>query len=110
MLKKFHINIPFLEAIADMPSYAKFLKDLLSNKGKLLKNVTVSLIEECSAIIQNKFPPKLSDPGSFFIPCSIGDLTISRALRDLGSSVSSMPYSISKKLQIGDLKPTTISL
>ena len=38
-----------------MPSYAKFLKDLLSNKGKLLENATVSLIEECSAIIQTNF-------------------------------------------------------
>ena len=58
MLKKFHINIPFLEAITDMPSYAKFLKDLLSNKGKLLENAIVALTEECSAIIQNKLPPK----------------------------------------------------
>jgi len=32
MLKKFHINIPFLEAIINMPFYTKFLKDLLSNK------------------------------------------------------------------------------
>ena len=51
MLKKFHINIPFLKAITDMPSYAKFLKDLLSNKGKLLENATVALTEEYSAII-----------------------------------------------------------
>jgi len=98
MLKKFHINIPFLEAITDMPSYAKFLKDLLSNKGKLLKHATVSLTEECSTIIQNKLPPKLSDPGSFSIPCSVGDVAISRALCDLGASVSLMPYSICKKL------------
>jgi len=110
MLKKFHINIPFLEVITDMPSYAKFLKDLLSNKWKLLENTTVSLTEGCNAIIQNKLPPKLSDPGSFFIPYSDGGLTISRALCDLGASVSLMPYSICKKLQVGDLKPTTISL
>lgn len=110
MLKKFHINIPFLEAITDMPSYAKFLKDLLSNKGKLLENATVALTEECSAIIQNKLPPKLTDPGSFSIPCSVGDVAISRALCDLGASVSLMPYSICQKLQVGELKPTTISL
>ena len=110
MLKKFHINILFLEAITDMPCYAKFLKDLHSNKGKLLENATVSLTEECSAIIQNKLPLKLSDLGSFSIPCSVGGLTISRALCDLGASVSLMPYSICKKLQVGDLKPTTISL
>jgi len=98
MLKKFHINIYFLEAITDMPSYAKFLKDLLSNKGKLLENATVSLIKECSALIQNKLPPKLSNPGSFSIPCSVGDVTISRALCDLRASVSLMPFSICKKL------------
>ena len=70
----------------------------------------MSLTEECSAIIQNKLAPELSDPGSFFIPYSDGGLTISRALCDLGASVSLMPYSICKKLQVGDLKPTTISL
>jgi len=98
MLKKFHINISFLEAITDMPSYAKFLKDLLSNKGKLLENATVALTEECSAIIHNKMPLKLSDPGSFSFRCSVGDVTISRALCGLGASVSLMPYSICKKL------------
>jgi len=98
MLKKFHINIPFLEAIIDMPSYAKFLKDFLSNKGKLLENATVALIEECSVIIQNKLPHKLSDPRSFSIPCSVGDVAISRALCDLGASMSLMPFFICKKL------------
>jgi len=49
MLKKFHINTPILKAIIE-PSYAKFLKDLLSNKGKLLENTTVALTEECNAI------------------------------------------------------------
>ena len=51
-----------------------------------------------------------SDPGSFSIPYSVGDVTISRALCDLGASVSLMPYSICKKLKVGNLKPTTISL
>jgi len=80
MLKKFHINIPFLEAITDIPSYAKFLKDLLSNKGKLLENAIVALMEECNAIIQNKLSLKLSDPGSFSIPYSVRDVIISMIL------------------------------
>jgi len=101
MLKKFHVNISFLKAITNMPSYAKFLKDLFSNKGKLLKNATVSLIEECTAIIQNKLPAKLSDPESFSIPCLVWDVTISRALCNLGASVTLMPYFIYKKLQLG---------
>ena len=110
MLKKFHINIPFLEVTTDMRSYAKFLKDLLSKKGKLLENATVSLTEKRSPLIQNKFPYKLSDPGSFSIPCLVGDVTISIALCDLEASVSLMHFSICKKLEVGDLKPATISL
>ena len=93
-----------------MPSYTKFLKDLLSNKGNLFENAAVSLIAECSAIIQNKLPLKLSDRGSFSIPCSIGDVTLSRTLCDLWASFSLLPYSIYKKLQVGEMKPTTISL
>ena len=69
-----------------------------------------SLTEECSTIIQNKLPPKLSDLGSFSIPCSAGDVTINKALCDLRTSMSLMPYSIYKKVQVGDMKPTTISL
>jgi len=57
--KKFHINITFFEAITDIPSYGKFLKDLPYNKGKWVKNAMVSLIEECSAIIQNRLLLKL---------------------------------------------------
>ncbi|XP_020263123.1 uncharacterized protein LOC109839099 [Asparagus officinalis] len=110
ILKKLHINIPFTEAISQMPSYAKFLKEILSNKRKLKEYETMVLIEECSAIIQNKLPPKLKDPCSFYIPCVIVNISINRALCDLGASVSLMPMSICKKLGIGDLKPTTISL
>ncbi|XP_057999237.1 uncharacterized protein LOC131178306 [Hevea brasiliensis] len=70
----------------------------------------VALTEECSAILQNKLPPKLKDPGSFSIPCHIGETSIERALCDLGASVSLVPLSICEKLKVGDLKPTTISL
>ncbi|XP_073152098.1 uncharacterized protein [Henckelia pumila] len=51
------------EALAQMPSYAKFLKEILSNKRKLVDFETVKLSEECSAILQNKLPLKLKDPG-----------------------------------------------
>jgi len=32
VLKKLYINIPFIEALSQMPSYAKLLKEILSNK------------------------------------------------------------------------------
>ncbi|XP_021754566.1 uncharacterized protein LOC110719897 [Chenopodium quinoa] len=110
ILKKLHINIPFLDAISEMPSYAKFLKDMLSNKKNLEENATVALTAECSAILHNNLPKKLGDLGSYSIPVKLGDIEINRALCDLGASVSLMPLSICKKLQMGELKPTRISL
>ncbi|XP_022849860.1 uncharacterized protein LOC111371945 [Olea europaea var. sylvestris] len=62
VFKNFHINILLADALFQMPSYAKFLKDIISNKGKLEDHETVMLTEECSTRIQNKFPPKLKDP------------------------------------------------
>ncbi|XP_022003937.1 uncharacterized protein LOC110901412 [Helianthus annuus] len=110
MLKKLHVNIPFVEALAKMPKYAKFLKDLLTNKKKLEDLSTVTLSEECSAVLQNKLPKKVSDPGSFTIPCLIGNLTVSNALADLGASINLMPYSIFAKLDLGEPSPTRMSI
>ncbi|KAJ9168498.1 hypothetical protein P3X46_020013 [Hevea brasiliensis] len=94
----------------EMPSYAKFLKEILSKKRKLDDYGTIALIEKCSAVLQNKLPPKLKDPGSFSIPCLIGNKKIDKALCDLRASMSLMPLSICKKLEIIELRPTTISL
>ncbi|GJX91383.1 hypothetical protein Tco_0344709 [Tanacetum coccineum] len=67
-LKQLHINIPFTEALAQMPKYAKFLKGLLSNKARLEEACTVTMNERCSAVLLNKLPSKEKDPGSFTIP------------------------------------------
>ncbi|PIN00194.1 DNA-directed DNA polymerase [Handroanthus impetiginosus] len=109
-LEKLHINIPFAEALEQMPSYVKFIEDILSNKRRLGDYETVALTEECSAIIQNKLPPKLKDPGSFTIPCTIGTHFSGRALCDLGASINLMPYSIYRTLGLGKAKPTSITL
>ncbi|XP_074298312.1 uncharacterized protein LOC141629166 [Silene latifolia] len=98
ILKGMHTNIPFLEAISEIPSFGMFLKELLSNKKKLRASTTINMSKECSAILLNKLPQKLDDPGSFSIPCSIGGIYIQRALCDLGASVSLMPLSIFKRL------------
>ena len=37
MFKKIEINIPFTKALAQMPNYAKFLKDILSKKRKFVE-------------------------------------------------------------------------
>ncbi|XP_073061739.1 uncharacterized protein [Primulina eburnea] len=110
VFKKLHINIPFADAFAQMPSYAKFLKDILTKKRKLVDFETVTLSEGCSAILQNKLHPKLKDPGSFSIPCTTGSSNFNKALCDLGASINFMPYSCFEKLGIGEVKPTIISL
>ncbi|PIN19118.1 hypothetical protein CDL12_08207 [Handroanthus impetiginosus] len=110
VFKKLHINIPFAEALEQIPSYVKFMKDILSKKRRLGDYETVTLTEECSAIIQNKLPPKLKDPGSFTIPCTIGTHFSGRALCDLGDSINLMPYSIYCTLGLGEAKPTSITL
>ena len=60
--------------------------------------------------MQKKLPPKLKDPGSFTIPCMIGNSHFEKALCDLGSSINLMPLSIFKKLVLGEAKPTTVFL
>ena len=94
VFKKLHINIPFADALAQMPSYVKFLKEILKNKRKLEDFETVKLNEECSAILLNKLPQKLKDPGSFTISCTIGSINFDNALCDLGASINLMPLSI----------------
>ncbi|CAJ2652048.1 unnamed protein product [Trifolium pratense] len=110
VLNKLEMAIPLVEALEQMPSYAKFLKELLTKKRKPLDDEMVSMTEECSALIQRKLPQKKKDPGSFTIPCSIGDLTIGKALCDLGASVNLMPLSMMKKIPGAVAKPTKMSL
>lgn len=83
-----------------MPSYTKFLKEILSNKKNLKDDETVILTAECSAIIQNNMPHKLKDLGSFSIPCVIVKFIIDKTLCRLGANVSLMPFSTCKKLNL----------
>ncbi|KAI3445254.1 hypothetical protein Pfo_001919, partial [Paulownia fortunei] len=94
-------------------------KEVEKPKSKLFPNnpppyleeyETVALTEECSVILQRKLPPKLKDPGSFTIPCTIGNSFFDKALCDLGASINLMPLSIFRKLRLGEAKPTTVSL
>ena len=110
LFKQLHINLPLVEALSQMPRYAKFLKDILTNKRKLEELSTVTLRGEFSAILQNKLPKKMTDPGSFTIPCLIGNLSVNNALADLGASINLMPYSLYAKLGLGEPKPTRMSI
>ncbi|XP_058733055.1 uncharacterized protein LOC131604642 [Vicia villosa] len=110
MFKKLELNIPFLEALDQMPTYAKFMKDIISKK-QTIDSDPIILTETCSAILQGmKIPVKKRDRGSVTIPCTIGDRSFKKALIDLGASVSLMPLSIYKRLGIGKVQDTRMTL
>ncbi|KAL4346797.1 hypothetical protein GQ457_17G006930 [Hibiscus cannabinus] len=110
ILKQVHINLPLVEAIEKMPNYAKFLKDIVSKRTRLSEFETVAMTEGCMAMLHNLLPPKLKDPGSFTIPCAIGNHYVGKALCDLGASINLMPKSVFQRLGIGNARPTTVML
>nr|GFA75237.1 hypothetical protein [Tanacetum cinerariifolium] len=109
-LKQLHINFPFIEALAQMKKYAKFLKGLLTNRARLKEDCTITMNERCSAVLLNKLPLKEKNLGSFTIPCYIGQLHIDNPLADLGTSIRLMPYTMYEKLNLREPKATRMSL
>ncbi|XP_075475702.1 uncharacterized protein LOC142509826 [Primulina tabacum] len=69
-----------------------------------------NLTENCIALVQNKIPPKIKDPGSFSIPCMIDDDVFHKALCDLGASINLIPLYVFRKLGLGEPKPTRMCL
>jgi hypothetical protein len=74
----------------------------VKKKAFLAKQVTV--------ILQNNNALKYKDPGCPIISCFIGEHKIERALLDLGASVNVLPYSVFRSLNLGELKPTSVTL
>ena len=110
VLRQVKVNIPLLDMIKQVPTYAKFLKDLCTVKKSLNVNKKAFLTEQVSAIIENKTPVKYKDPGCPTISVNIGGISVEKALLDLGASVNLLPYSMYKRLGLGELKPTSITL
>ena len=79
-------------------------------KRKYHVKKTAFLIEQVSAIIQHKVPPKYKDPSCPTISCTIGDYNIERALLDLGANVNLLNFSVYLQLKLGELKPTSVAL
>ena len=96
------VNIPFLDMMKQVPTYAKFLKDLCTVKRGLNVNKKAFLTEQVSSIIQY--------PGCPTISVNIGGTCVEKALLDLRVNVNLLPYSVYKKLGLGELKPIIITL
>ncbi|RVW36265.1 hypothetical protein CK203_103025 [Vitis vinifera] len=110
VLRQVKVNIPLLDMIKQIPTYAKFLKDLCTVKRGLQVTKNAFLTEQVSAIIQSKSPVKYKDPRCPTISVNIGGTQMEKALLDLGASVNLLPYSVYKQLGLGELKPTTMTL
>jgi hypothetical protein len=72
VFKQVQINISFLDTIQQIPSYAKFLKDLIIVKRKTNVPKKAFMTEQVSVILQCKLPLKYKDPGCPTITCMIG--------------------------------------
>ncbi|KAH9696895.1 hypothetical protein KPL71_023376 [Citrus sinensis] len=110
VLTQLHNNISFVEALEQIPNYAKFFKDILTKKIKLGEFEIVVLTQECSRMLQSKIPQKIKDPGSFTIPYFIGTKYSGKAFCNLGASINLMPLSVFKQLGVGECRPTTVTL
>ncbi|GJZ41022.1 reverse transcriptase domain-containing protein [Tanacetum coccineum] len=119
IFKEMSFEISFTDALVLMPKFASTLRTLLGNKEKLTEVARTSnepclartsMNEHCSAVILNKLPRKLGDPGKFLIPCEFPGMDECLALADLGASINLMPFSVWEKLSLPALTPTCMTL
>nr|GFB62696.1 reverse transcriptase domain-containing protein [Tanacetum cinerariifolium] len=110
IFKDMSFEISFMDALILMPKFASTLKALIGNKEKLSEMARTPMNEHCSAIILNKLPKKLGDPGKFLIPCEFPGMDECLALADLGASTNLMPLFVWEELSLPELTPTCMTL
>jgi hypothetical protein len=110
VFKKVKLNIPLINAIKQIPKYAKFLKELCTTKRayKLKGHEMISMSEVVFVVVQKNLPLKQKDPYAFIIPCVISNANFKRALCDLGASISIMPKHVYDSLSLEPLNKTSI--
>ncbi|XP_070054913.1 uncharacterized protein [Nicotiana tomentosiformis] len=62
MLRQIQLNIPLMDALREMPGYAKMMKDLMSRKFDFPDLSTVTLTQTCSTVVTRPMTQKVSDP------------------------------------------------
>ncbi|XP_071742450.1 uncharacterized protein [Rutidosis leptorrhynchoides] len=112
MMKNVSVNLPITDVLKGMPNYGRFIKELISQKGKYHEETFFFIEEECNKILASRprIPKKLGDPGKFVFPCKFGESEVVNALADLGASINLMPHSLYERLGLGPLKPTKIRI
>ncbi|GAU37821.1 hypothetical protein TSUD_276390 [Trifolium subterraneum] len=110
IFKRLPINIPFSEALEQMPTYVKFMKEILTKKRKYNDDEVIPLDVSCSAIIQRTLPTKEKDPGRVTLPLTIGNVNVGKTLIDLGSSINLIPLSVIQRIGGLDITRTRMTL
>nr|GEU40245.1 reverse transcriptase domain-containing protein [Tanacetum cinerariifolium] len=110
IFKDMSFEISFTDALILMPKFASTLKALIGNKEKLSEMARTPMNEHCSAVILNKLPRKLGDPGKFLVPCEFPGMDECLALADLGASINLIPLSVWEGLSLLKLTSTCMTL
>nr|GEY59134.1 reverse transcriptase domain-containing protein [Tanacetum cinerariifolium] len=110
IFKDMSFEISFTNALILMPKFASTLKALIGNKEKISEMARTPMNEHYSAVILNKFPRKLGDPGKFLIPCEFPGMDECLALADLGASINLMPLFVWEGFSLMELTPTCMTL
>nr|XP_009774784.1 PREDICTED: uncharacterized protein LOC104224774 [Nicotiana sylvestris] len=107
-MKSLSIDLPLVEALEQMSSYANFMKDLVTKK-RSMNFETIKVTHQVSEIVHS-MAPKLEDPSAFTIPCTVESAEFAKALCDLGEIINLMLYSVFKTSGIGQPIPTSMRL
>nr|GFB41752.1 reverse transcriptase domain-containing protein [Tanacetum cinerariifolium] len=103
--KEISFEISFADALILMPKFASTLKTLIGNKEKLNEMARTTMNEHCSAVILNKLPRKLGDPGKFLIPCEFPGMDECLALADLDVSFKVEVFHFPSDFVVVDFEP-----
>ncbi|XP_028762941.1 uncharacterized protein LOC114721276 [Neltuma alba] len=107
---KLDVNLPFIDLIKNSPPFAKYLKELCTNKRRFKPNELVQVSPNVSSLFKPQIPIKCQDPSAFTIPCTIGKVAIARALLDLEAAINVIPLSMYQALGVGILQTTIVTL
>ncbi|RDY11679.1 hypothetical protein CR513_03612, partial [Mucuna pruriens] len=101
MFRKVEINIPLLDAIKQVPKYAKFLKEFCVHKRRKIKGS-----KEIGGVVSALTRNEAITTGAPTLPkkCRDWECTIADAMLDLGASINVMPASIYKSLNFCNLE------
>jgi hypothetical protein len=104
-LQNLYVKIPLLQALRDVPIYARTMRDICVKKpGRKTKDpLTVHVMGDLSALMSGKTPPvKYGDPGHPTITVQLGKTIIPRVLVDLGATINIMTLETLQLLQLQD--------